>query len=99
MPDSRKPDHQRVAEICADVVRNRRKKKSYKAGREYDSLITQLKREIGLSRDQALYFAKDMAQLRIRDIDPGLVKTRGLQELPVIVPRRRRQRSGDEPSE
>lgn len=63
-------DTQAVVKIFVEAVRQKRKKQTPGVKRTRRSLVTKLTKEIGITRDMALFMLKDMQQYKIRDIEP-----------------------------
>lgn len=75
MPDStsrkkNEVDTQKVVRLFVEAVRQKRKRQTPGVKRTRGSIVTKLTKEIGITRDMALFMLKDMHKYKIRDIEP-----------------------------
>lgn len=63
-------DTQAVVKLFVESVRHKRKKQTPGVKRTRQSIVTKLCKEIGITRDMALFMLKDMNKYSIRDIEP-----------------------------
>lgn len=63
-------DTQAVVKLFVESVRHKRKKQTPGVKRTRQSIVTKLCKEVGITRDMALFMLKDMNKYSIRDIEP-----------------------------
>lgn len=63
-------DTQAVVKLFVEAVRQKRKRQTPGVKRTRQSLVTKLSKEVGITRDMALFMLKDMHKYSIRDIEP-----------------------------
>jgi hypothetical protein len=75
MPDStsrkkNEVDTQAVVKLFVEAVRQKRKRQTPGVKRTRGGIVTKLTKEIGITRDMALFMLRDMQKYKIRDIEP-----------------------------
>ena len=63
-------DTQAVVKLFVEAVRQKRKRQTPGVKRTRGSIVTKLTKEIGITRDMALFMLRDMQKYKIRDIEP-----------------------------
>ena len=63
-------DTQAVVKLFVEAVRQKRKRQTPGVKRTRQSIVTKLSKEVGITRDMALFMLKDMQKYSIRDIEP-----------------------------
>lgn len=63
-------DTQAVVKLFVEAVRQKRKRQTPGVKRTRQSIVTKLSKEVGITRDMALFMLKDMHKYSIRDIEP-----------------------------
>lgn len=63
-------DTQAVVKLFVESVRQKRKKQTPGVKRTRQSIVNKLSKEVGITRDMALFMLKDMNKYSIRDIEP-----------------------------
>lgn len=63
-------DTQAVVKLFVETVRQIRKKQTPGVKRTRSGIVSKLCKEIGISREMALFMIKDMRQYKMRDIEP-----------------------------
>lgn len=63
-------DTQAVVKLFVEAVRQKRKKQTPGVKRTRQSIVTKLSKEVGITRDMALFMLKDMHKYSIREIEP-----------------------------
>jgi hypothetical protein len=63
-------DTQAVVKLFVEAVRQKRKKQTPGVKRTRQSLVTKLTKEVGITREMALFMLRDIQQYRMRDIEP-----------------------------
>jgi hypothetical protein len=101
MPDStsrrtNEVDTQAVVKLFVEAVRQKRKKQTSGVKRTRGSIVTKLTKEIGITRDMALFMLRDMQKYKIRDIEPKymnhhLSAKNALKNKPAKKPKSRRK--------
>lgn len=59
-----------MVKLFVEAVRQKRKRQTPGVKRTRQSLVTKLSKEVGITRDMALFMLKDMHKYSIRDIEP-----------------------------
>jgi hypothetical protein len=63
-------DTQAVVKLFVEAVRQKRKRQTPGVKRTRGGIVSKLCKEVGITRDMALFMLKDIQQYKIRDIEP-----------------------------
>ena len=63
-------DTQAVVKLFVEAVRQKRKRQTAGVKRTRKSIVTKLTKEVGITRDMALFMLRDMHKYSIKDIEP-----------------------------
>lgn len=63
-------DTQAVVKLFVEATRQSRKRQTPGVKRTRSGIVSKLCKEVGITRDMALFMLKDMKQYRLRDIEP-----------------------------
>lgn len=63
-------DTQAVVKLFVEAVRQKRKRQTPGVKRTRSGIVSKLSKEVGITREMALFMLRDIQQYKIRDIEP-----------------------------
>lgn len=97
-------DTQAVVKLFVEAVRQKRKRQTAGVKRTRSGIVSKLSKEVGITREMALFMLRDIQQYKIRDIEPKYMNhhisaKNGLKNKPKKPVSRRRPKPSAPPAD